>query len=251
MSPSPTVVHFSDAAVPLVELPSGATVTTISPAVAASTQLRDRADIVVLGLDAQLGDAGRRRAVLHAAIQHLDRHGRLMVLHGALEEPLDDAAALDLHPDGRCLAGEAQCSTFRRGDRFTVHDLLFEARRDLRRVDAIQLMTRLQHTPAPLVVDTRTAGDRARFGTIEGSVHLPRTVVEWRADPANCYLHPAIAGFDQPMVVVCNHGYSSSLTAANLQRLGHRQVADLIGGVHAWVAAGLPVVPPDHTFLEL
>jgi rhodanese-related sulfurtransferase len=41
-------------------------------------------------------------------------------------------------------------------------------------------------------------------------------------------------------VVVCNDGYSSSLTAANLVRIGFVDVADMIGGMQAWRAAGLP-----------
>lgn len=82
-------------------------------------------------------------------------------------------------------------------------------------------------------------------------MHLPRTVLEWRVDPTNGYLHPAVRSFDQRLVVVCNHGYSSSVAAATLQRLGYPSATDLVGGVHAWRAAGLPVVPPDHTFLEL
>ena len=39
---------------------------------------------------------------------------------------------------------------------------------------------------------------------------------------------------------MCNDGYSSSLAAANLSRLGFEHVADLEGGYRAWVAAGLP-----------
>ena len=65
------------------------------------------------------------------------------------------------------------------------------------------------------------------------------------------YLHPALVSFDQPIVVICNGGYSSSLSAANLSRLGFRHVADLIGGMRAWLAAGLPVSDPDHSHLDL
>jgi rhodanese-related sulfurtransferase len=101
------------------------------------------------------------------------------------------------------------------------------------------------------VIDTRTPTDRARFGAIHGAVHVPRTVVEWHFDPANGYLHPAMRSFDQPLVVVCNSGYSSSLSAANLVRIGFTDVADLVGGFEAWRVAGFPVDQPDHSHLDL
>ncbi len=86
---------------------------------------------------------------------------------------------------------------------------------------------------------------------IPGAVHVPRTVVEWHLDPANGYRHPDVESFDQPLVLVCNGGYSSSLAAASLLDLGFTDVADLVGGHRAWVAAGLPVVAPDHSHLDL
>ena len=139
---------------------------------------------------------------------------------------------------------------FRRGPRTTVHDLLFEARSVIRRVDPVVLHNRLDQSDRPLVVDTRTTTDRSRFGVIDPSIHIPRTVLEWHLDPANAYLHPSVTSFDQPIVVVCNGGYSSSIGAANLIRLGYTDVADLIGGLHAWRARGLPVHNPDHSHLN-
>jgi rhodanese-related sulfurtransferase len=55
------------------------------------------------------------------------------------------------------------------------------------------------------------------------------------------------AGADLQVRVVCDEGYSSSLAAASLQRLGLRNATDLDGGFQAWAAAGLPVVPADRS----
>jgi len=47
-------------------------------------------------------------------------------------------------------------------------------------------------------------------------------------------------------VLVCRHGYSSSLAAAQLRELGFEHATDVVGGVEAWLEAGLPVEPvPD------
>ncbi len=53
---------------------------------------------------------------------------------------------------------------------------------------------------------------------------------------------PQITSYDQLLVVVCNEGYSSSLAAATLQKLGFLRATDLIDGVIGWKVAGLPVV---------
>ncbi len=98
-----------------------------------------------------------------------------------------------------------------------------------------------------IVLDTRTPTDREADGTIPGSRHAPRTVLEWLVDPASGYSLDEIVGFDQPIVVVCGQGYSSSLAARSLRELGFARAGDLIGGFAAWRSARLPIVPPsDH-----
>lgn len=42
------------------------------------------------------------------------------------------------------------------------------------------------------------------------------------------------------VVVICRQGYSSSLAADSLRRLGLTRATDVIGGVEAWLTAGLP-----------
>jgi rhodanese-related sulfurtransferase len=120
----------------------------------------------------------------------------------------------------------------------------------IQRIDPDRLCCELGSDTPPTILDTRTPTDRERFGVIPGSVHIPRTILEWSLDPANGYRHAAVTSMDQPLVVVCNGGYSSSLAAANLVTLGFTNVSDLIGGHHAWLRAGLPIQPPDHWSLD-
>lgn len=219
---------------------------------AITLQLERRFDLVVVGTRLLADrDDGHRRALMHTAMQHVERNGHLMVLHEPAEPALGDGFwANDLHLLGSYPLTAATLSLYRRGDRTTVHDLLFEARATISRVTPNELAERMRADDGTLVLDTRTHTDRGRFGVIPGAVHVPRTVVEWHFDPANGYLHPAMQSFDQPLVLVCNGGYSSSLAAANLVRLGFTNVADLIGGHTAWAAAGLPVARPDHSHLD-
>jgi rhodanese-related sulfurtransferase len=45
------------------------------------------------------------------------------------------------------------------------------------------------------------------------------------------------------VILVCREGYSSSLAAAPLRLIGFELATDVIGGVEAWQAAGLPLEP--------
>lgn len=52
---------------------------------------------------------------------------------------------------------------------------------------------------------------------------------------------PEASGPDVGVVVVCRQGYSSSLAAASLRSVGLRRATDMVGGVQAWIEAGLPL----------
>ncbi len=124
----------------------------------------------------------------------------------------------------------------------TVDELLAEARSTLDRLTPAQAWTALRAGTAVLV-DTRTDRQRAATGVVPGAVLVDRGVLEWRFDPASPDRLPE-AAYDARVVVLCEQGYSSSLAAATLQRLGVREATDVVGGMEAWVAAGLPTTEP-------
>jgi len=82
-----------------------------------------------------------------------------------------------------------------------------------------------------LIVDIRSADERERAGVIPGSKHVPYSVLPWRADQTSESRDEELAG--RRLCLVCAHGYSSSLAAAQLVELGV-EAGDLIGGYEAW-----------------
>jgi rhodanese-related sulfurtransferase len=72
-------------------------------------------------------------------------------------------------------------------------------------------------------------------------VVIDRTVLEWRLDPCSESRIPEATGHDLEVVLVCRQGYSSSLAAASLRAVGLHRATDVVGGVEAWIIAGLPV----------
>jgi MFS family permease len=128
--------------------------------------------------------------------------------------------------------------------RRTASELLAEAQRRISpRLDPVEAFAALQDGAA--LVDLRSQDERRREGIIPGSIHIPRSVLEWRLDPDSGYSNPHIR-LEQKIVVFCAHGFSSSFAAVTVRELGCRSSTDIVGGFAGWKAAGFPVVELDE-----
>jgi rhodanese-related sulfurtransferase len=94
-----------------------------------------------------------------------------------------------------------------------------------------------------LLIDIRGDGDRERDGIVPGSLHIPRTVLEWRLDPDSPTRNPRACDLSRQVLLICDHGCSSVLAAATLVDLGFARAGDVTGGFAAWREAGLPIEP--------
>ena len=116
----------------------------------------------------------------------------------------------------------------------TIDQLLIESRVGLERVHPSDLEREM--AAGAFVVDTRPVDQRDRDGDLPGAVVIDRNVLEWRLDPSSPHRLPIADDPGRRVIVVCNEGYSSSLAAHTLQRLGLKRATDLIGGFQAWAA---------------
>jgi rhodanese-related sulfurtransferase len=115
----------------------------------------------------------------------------------------------------------------------SVDSLLEEARSGIDRLTPNEAYAAVQD--GAVLVDTRSADERTEQGVlIPGALHHPLSGVLWRLDEL-----PR----ETRVLLVCRQGFSSSFAAAQLRLLGFEAVGDVVGGVEAWQAAGLPVEP--------
>jgi rhodanese-related sulfurtransferase len=122
-----------------------------------------------------------------------------------------------------------------------IDEILAGARARLHRLDPVAALDAQRN--GAVLVDIRPHAQRRTEGEIPGAVIVERNVLEWRFDPRSDARLDIADRYDLPVVVFCSAGYTSSLAAAALQDLGLWRATDLVGGVQAWCAAGLPVVP--------
>jgi rhodanese-related sulfurtransferase len=89
-----------------------------------------------------------------------------------------------------------------------------------------------------LLIDIRSFDARARDGVVPGSLHIPRTVLEWRLERGGAWRSPYVRDEDR-VLLVCDHGYSSVFAAVALVQLGWN-AGDVLGGLESWRDRGLP-----------
>ena len=125
------------------------------------------------------------------------------------------------------------------GERQSLDRLVEEAALQITRYDAFQ--AHVVSATGAVIIDIRSQDARELDGVIPGSLHVPRTVLEWRVALDSPWRNPHLGGLDQRLILVCDHGYSSILAAGNLVKLGFHRAGDVIGGFEAWKREGLPV----------
>jgi rhodanese-related sulfurtransferase len=116
-------------------------------------------------------------------------------------------------------------------------DLVAEANREIETIAAADAV-KLAGDPNVLFVDVREPAEREKGG-IEGSVHAPRGLLEFYADPASPLHIPELAS-GRRLVLYCASGGRSALGAKTLKDMGYENVANLLGGFPAWKEAGGP-----------
>ena len=91
-----------------------------------------------------------------------------------------------------------------------------------------------------LLLDLRELQERVDLGTIPGSKHVPRGMLEFWADPESPYYRDY---FDEHkrIVVFCAGGGRSVYATLALEDMGYRDVAHLAEGFRGWKESGQTV----------
>ncbi len=93
-----------------------------------------------------------------------------------------------------------------------------------------------------VLVDLREA-DEVAAGMIPSAIHIPRGMLEFRADPTSPY-HDDRLDPSKRVMVHCASGGRSALAAKTLKDMGYESVAHLDGGINAWRESGRPTPAP-------
>ena len=120
----------------------------------------------------------------------------------------------------------------------TFPELLEEANAEIKSVSPEELKQQLDNEEI-ILVDVRSKDAIEAEGQIEGSVHVPRDMLEFHADQrTDNPLRKEELDPEKKIVVYCGVGGQGTLSTKTLQDMGYSDVSNLTGGTKAWVEAG-------------
>lgn len=90
------------------------------------------------------------------------------------------------------------------------------------------------------IVDIRDIRELQAEGTVPGSYHAPRCMLEFWVDPESPYHKKIFADESREFVLFCGAGWRSALAARTLQDMGMNNVAHIDGGFGEWKKQGGP-----------
>lgn len=120
----------------------------------------------------------------------------------------------------------------------TVKDMLAEANTAVPKISPDDARKMVAEKNA-VIVDVRDAPELQANGKIPGSIHIPRGMIEFRADSETPY-HDANLTKDRPIILHCASGGRSALSGKTLKDMGYTNVYNL-GGFKDWVEAGCEI----------
>ena len=90
-----------------------------------------------------------------------------------------------------------------------------------------------------IVVDVRDAKEVEASGKVAGAVHIPRGLLEFKADPDSPARDPNLDQ-DKTVILYCGSGGRSALAGKTLKELGYDKVFNL-GAFKDWAESGGPI----------
>jgi rhodanese-related sulfurtransferase len=98
----------------------------------------------------------------------------------------------------------------------------------------------MRSDPKVVILDVREPAEYGS-GHIPGALHVPRGLVEAKADLEYPAREPRLQDRGQEIIVHCASGVRSAFAADVLQAMGFTNVCSMAGGFAAWEQAGHPV----------
>ncbi|SDW61883.1 Rhodanese-related sulfurtransferase [Ruegeria halocynthiae] len=122
----------------------------------------------------------------------------------------------------------------------TVKDMMQAANAVVERIDSKQAKELMGQ--GALLLDIRDAPELERTGRAVGSHHIPRGMLEFRADPELPSYDPELR-MDRVIILHCASGGRAALAGKLLKDMGYLHIYNL-GGFSDWVNGGGKAVGP-------
>ena len=113
----------------------------------------------------------------------------------------------------------------------TANDLVAEAKKVIKEVSAKEAQTLVEK--GWILIDVREADEYAAERVV-GAIHMSRGMLEF-------VIEGKAKDRSTPIIIYCKKDGRGALAVKSLMDMGYIQVVNVIGGLTAWQAAGLPI----------
>ena len=117
----------------------------------------------------------------------------------------------------------------------SIMDLVAEAKAVVPAISPDEAATMMDRDNV-VIVDVRDDAEVAASGKIKGALHVPRGMLEFRADETTPF-HDEALSKDKTVILYCGSGGRAALGGKALLDLGYRDVRNL-GAFQDWVESG-------------
>jgi len=123
-------------------------------------------------------------------------------------------------------------------------ELVEEAKKKIETISANNIKELIKKGEISLI-DIRDIRELWKEGTIKGSIHIPRGMLEFWLDPESSYYETKKIGNIKKLVLFCALGLRSALATKTLVDMGFQNVAQVNGGFDSLKKAGVEVVAKE------
>ena len=110
--------------------------------------------------------------------------------------------------------------------------LVQEANENIETLSAEEIKSLVEKNEVTLI-DVRDIRELWKEGTIKGSKHIPRGMLEFWLDPESPYFKEGKLDMNKEMILFCAGGLRSALAAKTLNDMGFKKVSHIDGGFGA------------------
>ena len=115
--------------------------------------------------------------------------------------------------------------------------------------DALKEIKTISHTEASKLhkdgscnlIDIRDVRELEKEGRVEGSLHIPRGMLEFWMDPQSAYFKSGKIDMEKEIVLFCAGGLRSALATKSLKDMGYKNVSHIEGGFSSMKNKGFDV----------
>ncbi len=121
-----------------------------------------------------------------------------------------------------------------------------ELKKGIENLSVEDLKKEMAENPDLLLLDIREIQERVDLGTIPGSIHCSKGMMEFWASPASPYYRDYFQE-DRRTILFCAGGVRSVISTLALKDLGYTNVAHLEEGFTGWQKAGEEIEDVSQT----